>query len=297
MASRGPYYNDREQKPSTATPTHTRFDDDDNLPDVAPAFAGSNAGQKTREKARRAMMDREIRAASDEEDWFSNHRSPASTPNGRGRGMGIRGRGGRMAGTPRNRPWDSDSRPTQGRNDPARGMPFGHSHLMASAPASARGNRLSFQDIASGTAGSDSPTASKGKGKKGGNPARNLLERAIKGSHQGQQSPADSKKASKQSKANKPKKTDKSNKSSKSPAEPRSNTASPAPSQTESTNKRRRKKNRDDEADLESTWWSSGKAGGNVSNWGKDMPSSSTGPKGKKAAVKGNRGQQYMGGY
>ena len=281
MARRGPYFASRAMKPmnNSSPATHTRFDDDASLPGTAPGFGGSDAGRKTRDKARKSMIDREAGARSEsEEDWFSSRSNFVSTPDNRGRGMSIRGRGGKMNGTPQNRPWDSDSRPTQGRSDPAREMPFGHSHLMASAPASVRGKGISFKEFTGDTV--DSPTAAKGKGKKLGNPAKNMLERAIKGSHREQSSPN----LSQQSRSN-------------TPSKQSSPLSSPAPSNassTDSTKKKRRRKNKEDDDDLESTWWSSGKAGGNVSEWGKDMPKHASG---KKQAAKGNKGQQYMGGY
>lgn len=279
MASRGPFFHDVRPKASTSTSisTHARWDEDDQkLPFAAPEFQGGNAGKKTREKARKAMIDKEHAGdvSEEEEDWFNRHRStstPTAIPTGP-RAMSIRGRGGKAKITPQRRPWDSDSRPTQGRNDPPREMPFGHSHLMASAPASARGRSLVLDKLDSPDQRTDSPSAGRStrraKRGGGGEPANQLLTRALQGARQAN-SPAQS-------------------------------SDSPMPSTgTPTTRRKKRKADKEDgDEDAESKWWSSGKAGGNVAGWGKDMPSS---PKGEGKAGKNAgpkvKGQQYTGGY
>ena len=269
MASRGPFSIASSSKQVHGTPTHVRFDeeDDEPLPNTTSGFAGGNAGRRTREKERQAMIELEREMASsddDDEDWFKEMSDGPSGSATRGRGKSTPNRN-----IPQHdRSWGSDQRPTQGRSDPPRNMPFGHSHLMASAPAATRKQGISFGTLSTPGGSTASPLADKARNTKPDG-SKNMLIRALKGSRK---------------------------ESRPSPS------ASPAPSAGSpltgmSRSAKKRLKREADEEDMESTWWKSGKAGGNVSSWGNDMPSPV--PKGKKSkeAVRGNKGQQYTGGY
>lgn len=275
MASRGPFSIASTSNRIQGTPTHVRFDeeDDEPLPNTTPGFAGGNAGRKTRDKHRQAMIDLEKEMASDDDDddWFKEMKAGPSSRND----LTTRGRG---KSTPnRNMPqqersWGSDQRPTQGRNDPPRNMPFGHSHLMASAPAATRKQGISFGSLSTPGGSTASPSADKARNNKPDG-SKGMLIRALKGSRkESQPSPAPSSSSS----------------LSASPG-------SPLMGMSRSAKKRMRKEA--EEEDMESTWWKSGKAGGNVSNWGNDLPSPA--PKGRKSkeVVRSNKGQQYTGGY
>lgn len=269
MASRGPFYQDRRSKFFTvSTPTHARWDDEDHqLPYSNPGFQGGDAGKRTREKSRQAMIDRENAndVSDEEENWF-NGPVTRTTSGSLKPSLSIRGRGGGVKARIRPRPWDSDARPTQGRNDPPREMPFGHAHLMASAPA-ARGKTLSLDQLNSPDQRTDSPSAGRsGGGKKSNGPPNQLLARAMQGARR---------------------------------AHPAQNgESSPStPSVSASRRKTRKARDQDGDDDPESQWWSSGKAGGNVADWGKDMPSSKQGKNLKNAGAKAVKGQQYTGGY
>ena len=254
-------------------PTHVRFDqdDDDLLPNSTPGFRGGDAGSKTRDKHRQAMIDLEREMASDDdEDWFKEMNAGPSTrsPATRGRGKSTPNRGFPQ----QERSWGSDQRPTQGRSDPPRNMPFGHSHLMASAPAATRKQGISFGSLSTPGGSTASPSADKARNNKSDG-SKGMLIRALKGLQKDSRpSPAPSNSSS-------------------------TSTSSGSPMMGMSRSAKKRMKRDADEEDMESSWWKSGKAGGNVSDWGNDLPSPA--PKGKKAkdAVKGNKGQQYTGGY
>ena len=269
MASRGPFHVPTPTSRILSTPTHARWDDDEELSFVKPGFGGANAGKKSRDKARRAMMDLEEGEVSDdeEEDWFN--------------GTGERGstfvRGNQNG---RNKPWNSDNRPKHknrgngDRNGDRSALPFSHSQLTASAPAASKGKTLSFGKIT--TPGrSDSPTAKRGKAKKGDS-SNNLLARALQNSTRDRD---------KESGIDSPISTSKGG--------------------SRSTKKKKRKAEKEDETDWESRWWDSGVAGGKVMGWGKGMDSGGA-PGGSRGVgegkvgegkKKGASGQRYTGGY
>lgn len=264
-----------------ATPVHARWDDDDSpLPYVTPKFGGLNAGKKTADKAKRAMIDREAGEIDedDEDDWFNARRGEPSQ-----RGISIRGRGKSTPMAGGRRPWDSENRPGVGKakatgREP---LPFSHSHLMASAPASSKGKgiqfgKLSLPETPNGS-NNDSPTAKQAK-KRGVGQSGNLLSRALENSSR----EAGSRSGSPMVKG------------------PTSLSVPPSDSSDgSSSSKKRRKKrkeaNDEQDRDPESRWWESGNGGGKVTSWGRELDKSDAGLKEKKKPA--TSGQRYVGGY
>lgn len=165
MSTLGPYA-DAGPSRSTAPATHARWNDDGELPYMTPGFEGAMAGRKSRDKAKRRMMESDRRGQDDEEDWFGGSQ--------RKNGISIRGRGSGR-GTPiQRRPWPSDHGPGLKSNPSSQRdhLPFSHSHLMSPAPASAPAKGIAFGKL---TLPVDSPTI--GKGRKPANPALAMVNR------------------------------------------------------------------------------------------------------------------------
>lgn len=175
--------------------------------------------------------------------------------NGPKRSNGLSTRG---KGTPyHKRPLNSDRRPAQS-NTKRNHLPFSHSHLMSPAPASAPAKGIAFGKLVLPV---DSPIPAKPK--KPANPALAMANHAMS-----RDAPAGKKRL------------------------PNSSVGSPVPGSA-----RKQKRRKQDETigrDWENEWRASGKGGGSVVGWGKEIDREERRAKKEDLRVSG---QRYTGGY
>ncbi|WVO16242.1 hypothetical protein L204_103913 [Cryptococcus depauperatus] len=264
IASRGPFSDSFASKANLPPkPTHSRWTQEDStdIPYTSAydSFPGSNAGHRGREKQRQKMRAKN-RDESDPDDWFTGNRR--LSPQGRGGRNAITPQNGSRSQRSKHRPWDSEMRGRDWEQDRYERDHAGRSTASHGRryPSSPRRSPIHQE---------------RERGERGGG-SKTLVSRALRGqpTPRSRGSPVGSGVSL----------LDRIGSPNTPLSSPRS---------------RRNKSEKDEERDWESEWRRGGGAGGNVSNWGKEMDKET-----KSLSIKGqahNRekstGQRYYGGY